>query len=271
MKELIFPDGPSKLKGEEEIRALKRLNNQPHEHLIRLLACYMYDDHYHMIFPWADGNLQELWNLTDIHRAKRDPQLVRWMSSQVVGLADALLKIHRCESSSNQQDKTYGRHGDLKPQNILWFKDRSFPENDPRGVLKIADFGLTEFHNLHTVDVRISAVLGFTDTYKAPESEVTRVISPQYDIWSFGCILLQFVDWFMFGWDDGVDRFSEARAAESERGSSIKNDKFHLVETKNARLHQFVGKMKQSVSVVSISRFPHILPLLTSPIRRCRE
>jgi hypothetical protein len=39
-------------------------------------------------------------------------------------------------------------------------------------------------------------------------------VAPKADIWSFGCVLLEFLVWYVFGWD-GVEQFSNARMANS--------------------------------------------------------
>lgn len=239
--------------------ALKRLNEQRDPHLIRLLATYTYEGRFHLIFPWADGNLKDLWT-TPFYQPfsrHRDAKLTQWMATQILGLACALEKIHYCPVEnpnvqglpSQVQETQHGRHGDLKPENILWFKDEENAyDNTWIGVLKIADFGFADFHSKHSRSkVRRSTVSGFTDTYKAPEYDVSQWISPQYDIWSFGCILLQFVVWYLRGWQ-GVDDFSRARSADS-RGAPIQADIFFGLEGGNVT--GFRARVKDSVSKVS--------------------
>jgi serine/threonine protein kinase len=179
------------------------------------------------------------------------------MSAQMLGLAKALQMIHDCpidkdnvqDLSLDERGKPYGRHGDLKPENILWYKSEgSVLSNGPIGTLKIADFGFADFHSEHSRSrVRRSAIGGITDTYKAPEYDVSQMVSPQYDIWSLGCILLQFVVWYIRGWK-GVDDFSKRRTEDS-RGATIASDIFSGLELGVSR--GFRAKAKVSVAEVS--------------------
>jgi serine/threonine protein kinase len=250
---------------EYEVRALRRLNPQQDVHLIRLLATYEYRGHCHLILPWADGgNLQNLWKAChpQVSSEPRDPTVARWMSVQILGLARALQKIHYCRMdrndinslSPNGKVQEYGRHGDLKPENILWFKGntRSVTSEEAKfGTLKIADFGFADFHSKHSKsDVHRSAVGGYTQTYSAPEFDVTQSISPQYDIWSFGCILMQFVVWYLEGWQ-GVDKFSKERS-QDRKGALVPTDQFFRLETRTST--GFNARAKGSVVDVSVSK-----------------
>ncbi|KAF1850801.1 kinase-like protein, partial [Cucurbitaria berberidis CBS 394.84] len=209
----------------QEVQAYKRLNYIQHPHLTRLLATYTHRKHLHLVFPYATGDLHNFWydHFPKPTEALRNHRFVRWMSKQLVGIAQALHTIHHCDvqefvtdHSSIDAAKTHGRHGDLKPENILWFPhESSGSEEDFFGVLKISDFGFAEFHSPLSLSVEASGVGGITPTYKAPEFDMNR-ISPKYDIWSLGCIILQFVVWYLRGWD-GVERFSKTRMDESNR------------------------------------------------------
>lgn len=241
-------------RGLHEAITLKRLNNKQHPHLIRLLATYTYGDLFHLIFPWANGNLGDFWETHAPPNPEhtRDSMRIIWMSKQILGLARALQVIHYCEIdktnlpglSPEEMKKMHGRHGDLKPENILWFKDDHSGHDDSMGVLKIADFGFADFHSKHSKSrVRRSAVPGVTYTYSAPEYDVRQQVSPQFDIWSFGCVLLQFVVWYLHGWD-GIDRFSKKRTAES-KGFVVRIDSFYLLDTGGTQ-----ARLKESVTEV---------------------
>lgn len=261
--EMCFAIKELKLRrGRHEAIALKRLNNKQHPHLIRLLATYTYENLFHLIFPWADGNLGEFWETRSQQypRQDRDPSLVIWMAKQILGLARALQLIHYCETdktnlqglSPEELKRLHGRHGDLKPENILWFKDDHLGEKDSMGVLKIADFGFADFHSKFSKSrVRRSAVPGVTYTYSAPEYDVSQQVSPQFDIWSFGCVLLQFVVWYLYGWE-GIDEFSKKRTAQS-KGFVVRIDSFYSLHAKGTQ-----ARLKDSVTEVGIL---HVLDL----------
>lgn len=246
-------------RGGREAIALKKLNFQQHPHLIRLLATYTYQDHYHLVFPWADGNLKEFWESGSLPfpRQQSDPSLVLWMSRQILGLTRALQLIHYCKiDKANSQDlspelvkKSHGRHGDLKPENILWFKDETLGQDGSVGILKIGDFGFTDFHSKHSKSrVRRSAVDGITYTYSAPEYDVAQQVSPQFDIWSLGCILLNFIVWYLYDWD-GIEEFSKKRTAESH-GFMFRSDNFYTLHD-GGTVVRLRARLKRSVVEVS--------------------
>lgn len=246
-----------------EAVALKKLNPQQHPHLIRLLATYSHQNHYHLIFPWADGNLKEFWEDRSLpfSRQNSDPSLILWMSEQILGLARALQLIHYCKvdkvtsqgMSPELLSNPHGRHGNLKPENILWFKDET-SRHQSAGVLKIGDFGFTDFHSEHSRSgVRRSAVEGITYTYSAPEYDVTKRVSPQFDIWSLGCILMQFIVWYIHDWD-GIEKFSKSRSVES-KGFMIRSDNFYSLHEsgKTARLNRSVAKVSMCLKSCRIA------------------
>jgi serine/threonine protein kinase len=177
------------------------------------------------------------------------------MSRQIVGLAKALHSIHHLnvdesnveELSAHDRLKTHGRHGDLKPENILWFKEHEANPKDSRayGILKVSDLGSADFHGPLSKSVRISNMNGFTDTYKAPEFDMGARVSPRYDIWSLGCVLMQFIVWYLDG-AIGVAEFSERRKWESDRAIRA-DDFFNIYSDKNT----ITTRAKPSVLEVS--------------------
>lgn len=90
--------------------------------------------------------------------------------------------------------RTNGRHGDIKPENILWFQTHDFNDGQgtDRGKLIISDFGLTEFHRDETGLVS-PLNKAMSPTYSAPEFEVSETISQSFDIWSLGCVLCKYI------------------------------------------------------------------------------
>ncbi|KPM40081.1 hypothetical protein AK830_g6504 [Neonectria ditissima] len=138
------------------------------------------------MFPWADENLLNYWQKpsSDAINLPHNADSTRWIAKQFMGLADGIKLIHECKPEKSNRDflapaegdKIYGRHRDLKPENILWFR------NDDRGILQIADFGLSEFHKGSSVQVPASQV-GGSRTYRAPEFDATRaVVAPSSDM-----------------------------------------------------------------------------------------
>ncbi|KAK4104408.1 hypothetical protein N658DRAFT_419247 [Parathielavia hyrcaniae] len=147
---------------EHEASILQKMNALRQEHIVRFLTAFRHgdkgrEDHY-LMFEWADGgNLLNLWKVN----RRQTPRLVRAAIEQLLGLASALCHAHCPETGPKF------RHGDLKPANILWFKD-----NDKLGTLKIADWGLAKGHNVATElrTNKTSTEYG-TRRYEPPEEE----------------------------------------------------------------------------------------------------
>ncbi|KAF4468751.1 serine threonine kinase [Fusarium albosuccineum] len=214
----------------KEVSSLSRFSGKNHPHLIRLLWTFSRGPTYHLVFPCADGNLMELWKEQSQPIADRhDPLTALWLARQCLGLSQGLCTIHQVDNNNSVEEsrKRHGRHGDLKPENILWFKDfDNQQEGYGQGVLKISDFGLAGFHCTESksrVNVN-KRDIGRTSTYRAPEYDVHQVVAQSYDIWSLACVLLEFVTWYLRGWEE-VDRFSELRK-EEHRDPIMKEDPF---------------------------------------------
>ncbi|KAK7431375.1 hypothetical protein QQZ08_002146 [Neonectria magnoliae] len=216
----------STTKFDREVKNLKRFVSKNHPHLIRLLVTFKQGRRYHLVFPWADENLLNFWGKAypNVKDRPCNADMAPWMSKQFMGLADGIQLIHKCSNDHGNQkslspddEKIYGRHGDLKPENILWFKDN--------GMLQITDFGLADFHRLSSVQVRASQA-GGSRTYRAPEFDAAAVSLPTSDMWSFGCILLEFVAWYLLGWKE-VDEFSTRRMEDPGVGKLVE-DRFFM-------------------------------------------
>ncbi|KAL8408629.1 hypothetical protein RB594_007175 [Gaeumannomyces avenae] len=211
---------------EGEVEALKRMmtEGELHRSLVRLLATIDRGDQYHMIFPWADGNLQEYWEklYPEPNSLPRGRGLAKWMAWELLGLAQAIKRVHDspvCAGNLQEVEQTgkvYGCHGDIKPHNILFFQGND-PSGD-RGKLQLADFGLARFHSKESIRVSANSA-GHTDTYRSPEFDMDSppgcrvTVGPKTDIWSFGAVALEFVVWYCAGWKD-LESFAEERARE---------------------------------------------------------
>ncbi|KAI9695002.1 MAG: hypothetical protein M1822_000619 [Bathelium mastoideum] len=176
---------------DEEAEFLEKIGELRHPHLIGVIATFQREDVLYFIFPWAErGNLREFW----VHESPRldrlqRQELISWILNQLCGLSEAISELYRKNC----------RHCDLKPENILLFD-----ENQTRGRLVIADVSLTKFHNLNT-ELRSPNTETLTRTLKYGPPEIFNSMAARsrvYDIWSMGCICLEFLIWFLWGPED---------------------------------------------------------------------
>ncbi|RSL50902.1 hypothetical protein CEP53_008632 [Fusarium sp. AF-6] len=194
---------------EKEKEALVRFScpNKGHKHLVRLLSSYQLgDEYFFMIFPWAQGNLAEFWKKPRVPSSRDDSY---WLIQQCLGVASGLCKVHKDDSwppgygsdgdSSQASPRNRGRHGDIKPENILWFKEAEAS----RGHLVVADFTLMRFHSMDTVNYTEANQVDFSQTYCPPEVErpSQTIANQKYDIWTLGCVYLEFITWYLIGYD----------------------------------------------------------------------
>jgi len=188
---------------------LKQIKDLKHPHLVELLASCQKGSFRCFIFPWASGG--DLWNFwKDKDQSPRTSDSVLWMLEQVLGLIDAIRVMH---------EKNI-RHGDIKPQNILHFTG-PVEKVGKRGRLVLADLGVSKYHGEHSTGLRNAPTdtVEVTILYEAPEAEYDRrkrlPRSRRYDMWSSGCMLLEFIVWLLYGFN-AVDTFRSRRFAVSK-------------------------------------------------------
>ncbi|KAI1375790.1 kinase-like protein [Hypoxylon crocopeplum] len=161
------------------------------------------------------------------------------------GLADGLEFLHS-EIRDRDGNRMVCYHMDLKPANILIFRDDRKPD---QLIWKISDFGMSRVRVLHTPrdtdrdlgslfqrrgdEMTISGTVNrrFVGTYLAPESqESMRKMNEKSDIWSLGCVISAVLTYLGEG-QAGVDEYSEARANGSSRSGAGNSDWFFLLPT----------------------------------------
>jgi serine/threonine protein kinase len=211
------------------------LKNDPH--ITPLIGSFTQGDKYHLIFPWAAGNLREYWKMND--PPSRTLESAQWIASQVLGLAKALSHIH---SVTRRDGSTlYGIHGDVKPENVLWFKNGA---NDGMGILKLADFGLGRFYTRRDFQSRKEFL---TMTYRAPDSDTDSGLTSKSDMWSLGCVFLEFITWYLKGWESVEHVFPTTRVNDHEGViNTFKEDSFFNVHRDESR-KALVAEEKRSV------------------------
>ncbi|CAI6084427.1 unnamed protein product [Clonostachys chloroleuca] len=214
------------------------------KHLNRLLASFERhikggQSRYYFLFDWADGDLNEFWKSNEASRLDTNHEF--WMVEQMSGLIEALKLIHNDiprfgwrenlpEHYLSDVKHVYGRHGDLKPENILFFQNRG-----GKSDLVLADFGLGKLHSKISRRGEDPRTLARTETYRAPEFDLPDgFITPAADIWSLGCVFLEYVSWYLREANVIEGEFSQARLAKDS--NTVSTESFFSIEKgKNER------------------------------------
>jgi serine/threonine protein kinase len=254
----------------QEVDNLKRFNGFSHPNLVTLLMTWTMKNRYYLLFPLADCDLDRYWDQNRVSHDKfnvLDLETVRWLSKQVQGMTSAMNSIHNPRSELlSPQDHKFGRHGDLKPENILWYRSKS----DKLGILVIADLGLSALNSILSRSNAPNGQVPGTPRYRPPESDLLGgKISRSYDIWTFGCVLLELVCWALGG-PEAREQFFRKRMSPYIAGSS--SDIFFDVKRQEEGAG-FVIMVKEEVTNVSQSCKARQFPVLSSlqEIRRLHE
>jgi serine/threonine protein kinase len=181
---------------------------------------------HYVVFPWAGGgNLREYWETQNL--ADRTADLLVWHLQQLLGETDALRALHGINC----------RHGDLKPENILHFDDQN--------NFVIADVGVSSIHENATMKRSVpTSSEATTPSYEAPDV-VTGINSPRsrlYDLWSLGCIFLEFVVWFLFD-HDSIRVFSGSRLPPNSTGQLAWSYFYYKQENGEVIVHPVVSEV----------------------------
>ncbi|KAI0523946.1 hypothetical protein F5B22DRAFT_423512 [Xylaria bambusicola] len=219
---------------EHEMRSFEALREFQHKHLITTMASIVRGERRYFIFPWADGeDLRAFWMTTEFWPLT--PHLILETVQQLGGLASALYTLHQGG----------WRHGDVKPENILRFKDRT-----TLGILKLGDLGLAKTHHQSTAlrQAPTTTRVG-TMRYEPPETVVSnnQPRSRKYDIWSMGCVTMEFVIWLLYG-PTGLNEFSRALSKDNTIGEafySTRQGDYHRLQ---AEVHPVVSLWMGEIS-----------------------
>ncbi len=242
----LLPTGLKKEDAQDFVKAehemLNLLRDFKSRHLIKAISFYKTPgqiENLHYVFPWAEqGSLRNLWAEKTASICGDNHTI--WVFNQLLGLADAIQALHK---------KNY-RHGDLKPENILCFKiPGSRIEDLTSCVLVISDVGLSRIYDRLT-QLRSQTKMpgGETKAYAAPETTIfpKRPTSRRYDIWSLGCLYLEFIIWILYGYEE-LDRF---RKDLKEFGGDSGARFYTIFDTKKLQVDgstQIVAKVNQVV------------------------
>ncbi|KAK1829012.1 kinase-like domain-containing protein [Podospora conica] len=220
---------------DKEVTMLRKLGGKPHT--VTLLGTFYHNGAYSLMFPWAECDLCGWWGRSQDPPSMSDPALGRWVSAQCFGLITALGWIHNPGGDvlDAQDQELFGRHGDIKPENILWYNWGAW------GQLVLSDFGLTELnHKLTCTNVENGKVLN-TTTYAPPESilpdhRISRII----DVWALGCVYLEFATWLLRG-GKGISEFQTRRITSYLDDERISNDNFWTLKMDKDSNGEYTG------------------------------
>ncbi|KAF5254657.1 hypothetical protein FANTH_590 [Fusarium anthophilum] len=257
-------DHPSEADSLARRLVIKKLADR--EHLHQLLFSFRRADYYYLVFEWADGDLTDLWETMPTLYSPDVYEDALWFFRQCLGIVRSLGSLHKQRSSytaSTLEEVVhvalagkYGRHSDIKPQNLLWFSDY---QGDKKDHLVIADLGLTQFNTSQSKShASWAGIKGYTQTYKAPESEVNEVVGSRYDIWSLGCVFLEHASVFLMRDSRCVNAFSKSRLEEDHhrnRNGNYHGDTFYNVITEGYSTDEYTpvgssvkrGEVKEAV------------------------
>ncbi|KAK8086398.1 protein kinase domain-containing protein [Apiospora phragmitis] len=184
------------------------------DRILSLLAALEHRGNFYFLFPLAElGDLQNIWKgygpsrndetgQYTTHAAWYSPQ---WLLEECLGIASALAHVHGRGVSTRAE--RFLLHADIKPDNILGFRDGDSVS------LKLADFGHSHILTTAFPDVTVSTLVK-SRSYRAPEFDVSECVTTKYDVWSLGCLFLDFVTWALLGWKE-VEEFREQRLVET--------------------------------------------------------
>ncbi|KAF1952013.1 hypothetical protein CC80DRAFT_596931 [Byssothecium circinans] len=255
----IFADDKPPL----EVSNLKCVSGN-HHHLVRLLGTFSYKYNLELIFPLAYGPLCSLWEdksqnpVWDSWKAAVDDDTAYWISSQVLGLMDGLDYIHRPRAKGQSVN---GRHGNINPTNILRFPD----SQHDKGRLVMSGFSNAAFCKEVSMlnEQPANKITGLGHNYRPPESDsIDGAESQASDIWSFGCVLLDFVCWALGGYEL-IEEFYTRRRTLYIDGSygtqlfEVIRSEFIRSEVIGAPTGRFFAGLKPEVSEASV------IPLLS--------
>jgi hypothetical protein len=211
--------------------------SQQSDHVVRPLATYSHEDQFYMVLPWAHGDLFDFCRrYSGAASSRRDMSVANWIIEQSLGLARGLHTLHNPVARGKV-------HGRLAATTILYFAVNSGGTAlGALPILKISDYCAVVDRRYQAGDAthRLSGVVDCEDraiSYGAPDKELTEA----FDIWSFGCLLLDLIVWYIRGWEE-IDEFSKRRCDESNE--YIRCDNFFNYEKGQPKIKRSVTQAR---------------------------
>ncbi|KAI1774286.1 kinase-like domain-containing protein [Hypoxylon cercidicola] len=180
-----------------EAGMLKKFDGGVHPHIVTVLTTYKHGDDYYLIFPWAECDLARYCEMNP--NPTRNLDTVQWLANQCLKIMEAVHLIHYPPgvATLRPDDQLYGRHGDIKAENILIFRSK---EGEAQFVL--SDFGLCSMHHDRSKSDVPNKGIPATPCFRPPECDMDgAVITRSFDIWNLGCLFLDLLTWLLGGED----------------------------------------------------------------------
>ncbi|KAL2133702.1 hypothetical protein VTI74DRAFT_1878 [Chaetomium olivicolor] len=151
-----------------------------HKNIVRLIEAFRTKDDGHsmhlVIAPWAPCTLQDFLHMSESVRATR----CAWFQPGSVESDRCIYRImYELADAVNYLHNKSIKHKDIKPENILLYREGSAAEVTPL----ITDFGVSK---VFTKDARTNYTLS-TMIYLAPEQWDRKSSTLKADVWQLGC------------------------------------------------------------------------------------
>ncbi|KAL5334456.1 kinase-like domain-containing protein [Aspergillus crustosus] len=185
---------------DNEVRVLSTLQSLGHPNILRLIACYTYEEKHNLVSPFISGG-----TLRDYLRKDKPKDLTsEKMFCMMAGLASAIWALHIFIPNGEREPVYKGHHQDLWGDNILVDGNRFI----------LADFGLSSIKKMN--EATPTRPKGRKGYYQAPECEDLSAPYQQYkatrasDIFSLGCVFTDLLIFLVFG-PKGTKQFRRDR------------------------------------------------------------
>jgi serine/threonine protein kinase len=263
---------------EEEHAMLLAFAGNPKTPLINLCGAFTWKGDHYFITSSADANLEEYW--TQVKLPEFNSKSIIWMLQQCKQLAYALHCMHDYRNREHYQaadpsqlerdpqsghepqeanNWIYVRHGDIKPDKIVWVSPP--PGEDTKGRLILADFGRSTFHKAG-LESYIENTPFRSSTYEPPDVELKITTSLRYDIWSLGCVYLDFITWMSLGFE-GILDFSHRRLTSHPKLCQIRTDQFYMLkDPNNMQVKEYILKPSVDTWVSKLRKEYRFCPAL---------
>ncbi|KIW23768.1 uncharacterized protein PV07_11945 [Cladophialophora immunda] len=228
VKSYYPPDGAENYYS-AEVEAFRSLNSlsEPIPNLIGFYGAFTQNQSRHIILQYANvGTLEDYWKRVTPPRLGEDI-VALW--ENILKLSGALVQIHlnRSTDLAGRPRIFQGRHGDIKPSNVLVTGDIV---SKPYGVqFMLADLGLSHFEVVVEGKERSTEESkGGSQAYSAPElncsirtpSDNMSKAEQSIDTWSLACVFSEFHAWTVGG-KYGLEKYRQERMNDKEVGENM--------------------------------------------------